>query len=213
MSSAVATVAMQLENERLTALGQKFRLWQRREGKSIFKMPSYLWDEAIGFVERGFGLRSVARELGVDREELKRRMDEAQRPACPVAALPASVAAPGAPEADVDVKPMQFLDLEIDCPGDGWPPAASEPHAAEPDSVVAPAPEPVLVQPALLPESAPAEHRAPIDAPPRGASAPASAEEAYLEVVAADGAKLSIRIPVHHVMNVCALVREFRSSR
>src|SRR5688572_4317125 len=106
MSSTVATVAMQLENERLTALGQKFRLWQRREGKSIFKMPSYLWDEAIGFVERGFGLRSVARELGVDREELKRRMLEAQLPARAVAALSDSVATPSASEADVNAKPM-----------------------------------------------------------------------------------------------------------
>jgi len=36
-------------------------------------------------------------------------------------------------------------------------------------------------------------------------------EEAVVEIVAADGAKLCIRIPVNHLMKASALVREFRS--
>jgi hypothetical protein len=188
MSSAAAQAPTRFEVERLSSLGERFRVWQMRQGKSCFKMPSCLWDEAFAFVPI-FGARRVAREIGMSREDLLRRMNEEQEAV--VAAAP--VSAPADPE---------FLEVEMEWPGVAMP----SPPAPEPVQVPAP---PITREP---------EHPAPALAvtsngtPAADTTAP-RAEEAWLEVVAPDGAKLTLRIPVSHLMNASALVREFRSQR
>src|SRR5687767_7479274 len=107
MSSAVAKAPTRSDVERLTSLGERFRMWQKRQGGSYFKTPSYLWDDAFEFVPI-FGARHVARELGLSREELLRRMNEEQAPV--VAAAP--VSAPKDPE---------FLEVEMEWPGVAMP--------------------------------------------------------------------------------------------
>jgi hypothetical protein len=51
------------------------------------------------------------------------------------------------------------------------------------------------------------------NAAPASDTTPLRAEEAYLEMVAPDGTKLTLRIPVSHLISAAALVREFRSPR
>ena len=165
-------------------------MWQKRQGKSCFKMPSYLWDEAFEFVPL-FGGRRVARELGLSREELLRRMNEEQEPV--IAAAPTSVG-----DTQAASPHTEFLDLEMDWPGIEMP---------QPIPVDAPAvstaPEPVCPAPAPS---------VPTNLAPKPDSTPLP-EEAVVEIVAADGVKLTIRIPVNHLMKASALVREFRSQQ
>jgi hypothetical protein len=40
MSSAVAKALTRADVERLTSLGERFRMWQKRQGGSYFKTPS-----------------------------------------------------------------------------------------------------------------------------------------------------------------------------
>src|SRR5438105_2347871 len=102
MSSTVATAPTRFDIERLGSLGERFRVWRMRQGTtargeaSYFKMPSSLWDEAFEFVPL-FGARRVAREIGLNRDELLRRMNEAQCPAA--ASAPASPSRTSMPEA------------------------------------------------------------------------------------------------------------------
>jgi hypothetical protein len=191
MSSAAAPAPTRLEVERLSSLGERFRVWQVRQGKSCFKMPSCLWDEAFAFVPL-FGARRVAREIGMSREDLLRRINEEQESV--VAAAPASVP----PD-------HEFLEVEMEWPGVAMPPPTPRSTVTE---VPAPAP-PVTREPE---RSAPAPAVA-ANVASTTDTAPLRAEEAWLEVVAPDGAKLTLRIPVSHLMNASALVREFRSQR
>jgi hypothetical protein len=197
MSSPVAKAPTRIDVERLTSLGELFRGWQKRQGGSYFKTPSYLWDDAFELVPI-FGARHVARELGLSREVLLRRMKEEQEPV--VAAVPAS--AGDAPAASAD---PEFLEIEMEWPGVAMPPPASQPTVAEAQALATPVsceserPSPA---PAITSDTAPAPDATPLPA-----------EEAWLEVVAPDGAKLTLRIPVNHLMNASALVREFRSQR
>jgi hypothetical protein len=194
MSSAVAKAPTRAEIERLESLGERFRMWQKRQGKSYFKMPSYLWDESFDLVPI-FGGRRVARELGVGRDELLRRMNEAQQPIVASAPTRASVSDTSqAPE--LALPQIEFLDFEMDWPGT----EASQPTPVD-RPAVSTAPEPVSPAPAPS---------VPTNVAPTPDSALLS-EEAVVEIVAADGAKLSIRIPVNHLMKASALVREFRS--
>lgn len=186
MSSAEAQAPTRFEVERLSSLGERFRVWQMRQGKSCFKMPSCLWDEAFAFVPL-FGARRVAREIGMSREDLLRRMNEEQESV--VAAAPAS--APQDPE---------FLEVEMEWPGIAMPPPTPRPTVTQ-----APAPAP--------PVTREPERPAPAHAAPTANETALRAEEAWLEVVAPDGAKLTLRISVGHLMNASALVREFRSQR
>jgi hypothetical protein len=188
MSSAVAKTPTRAEVERLTSLGERFRGWQKRQGGSYFKTPSYVWDDAFELVPI-FGARHVARELGLSREELLRRMHEEQQPV--VAAAPAS-----AP------KDPKFLEVEMEWPGVAMPPAPARPTVTEAPALAAPItrePEPSAPAPAIAASVTPTAEES------------ARAEEAWLEVVAPDGAKLTLRMPVSHLMNASALVREFRS--
>jgi hypothetical protein len=194
MSSAVAKAPTRVEVEQLSSLGERFRMWQRREGRSYFKMPSHLWDEGFDLVSL-FGATRVARELGVKRDELQRRMNEARGPV--VATAPASAPASDTPQAAAQALPdTEFFDFEMQWPGTERPQPIS---AAVP--AVRTAPEPVCPAPApIMPTNvAPTPDIAPLP------------EEAVVEIVAADGAKLSIRIPVNHLMKAAALVRDFRS--
>lgn len=185
MSSAVAQAPTRIDVERLTSLGGRFRTWQMRQGGSIFKTPSYIWDEAFELVPL-FGARRVARELGLSREDLLRRMNEEQQPAA--AAAPAI--APSDPE---------FLEVEMEWPGIAMPPAPVTPTPAPPVARVRemPSPPPLVAA----------------DAAPAAIPTPLSVEEAWLEVVAADGDKMTLRIPVSHLASAAALVREFRTQR
>jgi hypothetical protein len=71
---AVTPAAERLKSEYLERLSQRFRAWRLREGKSYFSMPTPLWDEAIA-AARDVGLRKASRLLGLNRDELKRRME------------------------------------------------------------------------------------------------------------------------------------------
>jgi len=192
MSSAATQAPTRFEVERLSSLGERFRVWQMRQGKSCFKMPSCLWDEAFAFVPI-FGARRVAREIGMGREDLLRRMDEEQESV--VAVAPANT--PADPE---------FLEVEMEWPGVAMPTRPTpQPTVAEIQPTVPPAtrePERPAPAPAVAASAAPTTNDAAL-----------RAEEAWLEVVAPDGAKLTLRIPVSHLMNASALVREFRSQR
>ena len=197
MSSTAAKASTRVDVERLSSLGERFRMWQKRQGRSYFKMPSHLWDDGFALVPI-FGATRVARELGVNRDELLRRMDEAERPV--VARAPVSVTVPQAPQATEDASPpAEFLDFEMQWPGIERPAAAAEapaPAAAVPSEPACLAPAPIV--PAIL---APTQDSTLLP------------EEAVVEIVGADGLKLSIRIPVNHLMKASALVREFRSQQ
>ena len=193
MPSTVTKAPTRVDVERLTSLGEHFRVWQKRQGRSCFKMPSHLWDDAFAFVSL-FGATRVAREIGVSREEILRRMNEELAPV--VASAPTNIPAPSqAPE---------FLEVEMEWPGVAMPPPpAPQPTVAEPPAPAPPVPcEPARPTPAVTSNAA-----------PRADATALPAEEAWLEVVAPDGAKLTLRIPVGHLMNASALVREFRSQR
>src|SRR6266576_3056119 len=123
MSTAAAQARTRFDVERLTSLGERFRMWQKRQGGSYFKTPSYLWDDAFDLVPL-FGARRVARELG-------RRMNEEQGPV--VAAAPASTPARDTPQAAEDASPdTEFLEVEMEWPGIAMPPTPAQPTAAEP---------------------------------------------------------------------------------
>lgn len=202
MSTAAAQARTRFDVERLTSLGERFRMWQKRQGGSYFKTPSYLWDDAFDLVPL-FGPRRVARELGLSRDELLRRMNEERGPA--VAAAPASKPAHHTPQPAEDASPdTEFLEVEMEWPGVAMPPPpAPQPTVAEPPAPAPPVPcEPARPTPAVTSNAA-----------PRADATALPAEEAWLEVVAPDGAKLTLRIPVGHLMNASALVREFRSQR
>jgi hypothetical protein len=191
MSSAVAKTPTRAEVERLTSLGERFRGWQKRQGGSYFKTPSYVWDDAFELVPI-FGARHVARELGLSREELLRRMNEEQESL--VAVAPASTP-----------KDPEFLEVEMEWPGVAMPPAPAQPTVTEALALaprVTREPEPSAPAPAIAASATPSAQESAL-----------RAEEAWLEVVAPDGAKLTLRIPVSHLMNVSALVREFKSQR
>jgi hypothetical protein len=123
MSSAVAKAPTRADVERLSSLGERFRGWQKRQGGSYFKTPSYLWDDAFELVPF-FGARHVARELGLSREELLRRMKEEQQPI--VAAAPTS-----AGDAQVASPDTEFLEVEMEWPGVAMPPPAPQPTVTE----------------------------------------------------------------------------------
>jgi len=61
--------------EYLQSLAQRLRMWRLREGKSYFSMPTALWDEAVG-VARKIGPGPAARALGLNRDDLLRRMNQ-----------------------------------------------------------------------------------------------------------------------------------------
>jgi hypothetical protein len=143
MSSAVAKAPTPAEVERLSSLGERFRMWQKRQGKSYFKMPSYLWDDAFDLVPI-FGGRRVARELGVGRDELLRRMNEAQQPV--VASAPASAPVSDTPQAPEQALPnTEFLDFEMDWPGSEMPQATPVDMPA-----VSTAPEPDIAHVSMI---------------------------------------------------------------
>src|SRR5437868_1912737 len=105
--SVTAIHTERLQREYLESLAQRVRAWRLREGKSYFSMPTSLWDEAVA-AARQHGLRQVARDLGLNGDELRRRMG-----------LPASA---GAVEAALEEQ-VQFAEL----PGVGAALAAALP--------------------------------------------------------------------------------------
>lgn len=157
------------EVEYLESLGQRIRAWRFREGKSYFSMPTPLWDEAVA-AARKYGLRSAAKMLGLNRDDLKRRMG----------LLPETV--PDDPP-QVTTPKAQNDELEvIELPG------VAAALCAPP-----PAPEPGPIVESSV------------------AVAPCTDGEAVIEIVAADGAKLTVRLPVAQ-LDVAALVHQFRSA-
>jgi hypothetical protein len=156
-----------LETEYLDSLSQRIRAWRFREGKSYFSMPTPLWDEAVA-AARKYGLRSASKMLGLNRDDLKRRMG----------LLP--LTKPEAPSC-VTVAETEGEELEvIELPG------VAEALASPP-----------------VPDRQSIAERPPTTALP-------TAGEAVIEIVAADGARLTMRLPVAQ-LDVAALVHGFRS--
>jgi hypothetical protein len=88
----IAAVQERKERDYLEGLAARLKMWRLREGKSYFSMPSALWDEAVA-VARKIGLTRAARQLGLNREDLQRRMGLA-----PPAEAPRAAAFPAASE-------------------------------------------------------------------------------------------------------------------
>ena len=174
--SVTAIHAERLQNEYLESLAQRVRAWRFREGKSYFSMPTPLWEEAIT-AARKHGLRQVARDLGLNRDELKRRMGLAPQLVHSVPAGAAALSPPLEEEA-------QFIEL----------PGVAAALAAPPAS------------PLAEPATAAGANRA-MDPIPALSGQPG---EATVEILTADGAKLTVRIPVGS-LNIASLVHDFRS--
>lgn len=169
---SVASIARteRLQSEYLDSLSQRVRAWRFREGKSYFSMPTPLWDEAVA-AARKYGLRSTSKLLGLNRDDLKRRMGLID----PVK----SDVAPAAAGAEEDSEDPQFIELPGVAAALISPPVASEPRFCTDK-------ESVTMTTAL------------------------TAGEAVVEVLAPDGAKLTVRLPVAQ-LDIASLVHRFRS--
>jgi hypothetical protein len=179
------------EDEKLEMLRIEIRRWRKEKGLSFRFMPAAMWDEAI-LLARLLNVRRVACVLGLNVEELRRRMEGRQSPGAHT-----TVSAPADPApADPDMPGVRVCDLpDIALTPPAAPTAcasiaerskaSTEREAARPEPAVRPAAD-----------------------TPRAASA--ATEEAVLEVTAADGAKLTLRMPVGS-FNVSSLIHEFRS--
>jgi len=177
------------EDDRLEMLRINIRHWRKDKGLPFRFMPAVMWDEAI-MLARLLNVRRVACVLGLNVEELKRRMEGRQSPGAHT-----TVPAPADPELP-GVRVCDLPDIAV------TPPSAPKACAA---SVVA-VPCKVLTEPE---QAVPSTKVTPVADAPRATSA---TEEAVLEVTAADGAKLTLRMPVGS-FNVARLIHDFRQVR
>jgi hypothetical protein len=186
MSAAVATVTpiSGVPDEYLKGLAQRVRMWRFREGKSIFSMPTSLWDEVVA-ATRKYPLRLVSRETGVKRDDLKRRMG------LPVSSETVSATAAAA----LEEEEAQFCEM----PG----------VAAALARQLAPTSEPAAPEQTAAPEQAPASTQAAAEHAADTLPAAGGREEATVEFTAGDGAKLTVRLPLAG-LNLNTLIQHFR---
>jgi hypothetical protein len=78
MSAVTAEQRKQMREEALFALAQRIQEWKLREGKSYFSMPAPLWNEAVRAAHE-HGAPWAAHLLGINRDDLERRMELARR--------------------------------------------------------------------------------------------------------------------------------------
>jgi hypothetical protein len=178
------------ENEKLEMLRINIRHWRKEKGVPFRFMPVQYWDEAI-MLARLLTVRRVACVLGLNVEELKRRMEGRHSPGAHTtveAQAPTDADQPGV----ITPRVCDLPDIAV------TPPSAPTACASVTELKVATECEAVRPEPAVRP---------PADAPRVASAAP---EEAVLEVIAADGAKLTVRMPVGS-FNVSSLIHEFRS--
>jgi hypothetical protein len=163
MGVAAVVTSESEENDRLEMLRINVRHWRKESGLAFRYMPVSLWQDVTA-AARKYGVARVACVVGVNLEDLKKRVGHC------------------------DPEPAPAL-----------PPMASEPQFIELPGVLPPDPPPAPA-PTSCPTVAPSE-----------APAPRAADEAWIEVVACDGAKLTLRLPVSSLSMAAALVRDFRS--
>jgi hypothetical protein len=181
------------DDDKLDMLRIEIRHWRKDKGLPFRFMPASMWNEAIGLARR-LTVRRVACVLGLNLEELTRRMEGRQSPGAHT-----TVAAPA--EAD---NPGVLAPRVCDLPRDALTPpdAASACASVTERAQAAPEGEQTTARPE--PAVAPAPEA------PRAAGA---FEEAVLEVAATDGTRLTLRIPVgaFNSVNVSSLIHSFRS--
>ena len=192
MSLTAVPTTPAAENDQLEMLRINIRHWRKQKGQPFRFMPMQYWDEAI-VLARLLTVRRVACVLGLNVEELKRRMEGRQSPGAHT-----TVTAPPDPP-DVD-NPGVITPSVCDLPDFAvTPPSAPAPCA----SVAKPGKAATECEATARPE--------PAVRPAADAACTASATEgAVLELTAADGAKLTLRMPVGS-FNVSSLIHEFRS--
>jgi hypothetical protein len=167
------------ENDKLEMLSINIRHWRKEKGLSFRFMPVHLWQEVI-VLARLLGERRVACVLGVNLEDLKRRMQGGHSPGAH-----STVIAPSEPDSP------QFIELPGVAVTPQSPPKAVESSASEGSS------------PGVSRELT-TERERPLQSD--------AARTAVVEITAANGDRMTLRIPVDS-FNVSSLIHEFRQAR
>jgi hypothetical protein len=180
------------ENDKLEMLRINIRHWRKEKGLAFRFMPAPYWDEAI-MLARLLNVRRVACVLGLNVEELKRRMEGRQSPGGYTA-----VQAPVEPDTPGAITPRvcDLPDIAVTPPSAPTACASSvaEPGKTPSECKVTASPEPAARPLAESPRAVPV----------------CTAEEAVVEITAANGDRMTLRMPVGS-FNVSSLIHEFRS--
>jgi hypothetical protein len=177
------------EEDKLEVLRVNIKHWRKEKGVPFRFMPAHYWDEAI-MLARLLNVRRVACVLGVNVEELKRRMEGRQSPG-----------------AHATVQAV----ADVDQPG------VIAPRVCDlPDIAVTPPSAPTACASVAESDRIPTKCEAPAN-PARSVRPPAetpgavrTTEEAVVEITAANGDRMTLRMPVGS-FNVSSLIHEFRS--
>jgi len=172
------------EQEMLCDLRTRVVGWQMRTNKNIYWMPKALWEDAIAVAEL-CGVERVARYLRVEPHDLRNRMRPVEPPAVAPTAGTAVVIPVTQPAAPAD----EFFEM----PGvdQGVPP-----HDADALQPIAARERTGEAAPAKAPEAIPAVS--------------VSANEALIEMLAVDGTRVSVRLPLAG-FDLHAVLHQFRS--